>query len=227
MISLIKSGIVCLVSIFYLKYDSLAKLDVIETTYLFKPINAKISTERKQCVVAHMFINKTKCNRKICITYSKQLVQTCISTEKKVCLVHFYMVTCCEQENKSQLYVFAKVQQWFCPETCTHCRQIIEFRECCNWMYIPYFLNQQPGKLVIYQLLKDGCMFQTNMISGSHKFYLTPLPTKAVTYGKTAKNEKRHPTNNQSSSQKVTAFLSGISLHFRPFIICYGFRLDR
>ena len=91
MISLIKSGIVCLVSIFYLKYDSLAKLDVIETTYLFKPINAKISTERNYCVVVHMFINKTKCNRKICITYSKQLVQTCISTEKKVCLVHFFL----------------------------------------------------------------------------------------------------------------------------------------
>ena len=53
-------------------------------------------------------------------------------------------------------------------------------------------------------------------------------------YSRPAKNEKRYPTKKQSFSRKIpdkeqsfsekkTAFLLGISLYFRPFVVRYGF----
>jgi hypothetical protein len=38
-----------------------------------------------------------------------------------------------------------------------------------------------------------------------------------------AENEERCPTKEQSFSQKRTAFLLGISLHYWPFVVLYGF----
>ena len=153
MINLIKSGIVCLVSMFLSEIGFIRKTRC-NRNYLFKPISANISTERKQYVVVHMFINKTKCNRKICSTYSKQLVQTCISTEKKVCLVHFYMASCREQENKSQLYVFSKVQEWFCPDMypLPTADKMLNLESAAIGCTV--FPNQYPGKLTKLAILK-------------------------------------------------------------------------
>ena len=38
-----------------------------------------------------------------------------------------------------------------------------------------------------------------------------------------AENEERYPTKKSPLPEKKTAFLSGISLHFRPFVVRYGF----
>ena len=46
---------------------------------------------------------------------------------------------------------------------------------------------------------------------------------KAVKYDERQIIKERYPTKKQSSSLEKTAFLLGISLHFRSFVERYGF----
>ena len=48
--------------------------------------------------------------------------------------------------------------------------------------------------------------------------------SKAITYDEWPKMKRDTQQNRSPFPKRKTNFLSGISLHFLPFVVCYGFR---
>ena len=133
MINLIKSGIVCLVSMFLSEIEFIRKTRC-NRNYLFKPISANISTERKQYVVVHMFINKTKCNRKYAVPIQNNQYKPAFQQRRKYVWCIFIWLHVANRRINHSFMSFPKYRSGFF-QTCTHCQQDVEFRECCDWMY--------------------------------------------------------------------------------------------
>ena len=158
MISLIKSGIMCLVSMFLYEIGFIRKTRC-NRNYIPRYLNQLVQpSQRKESNMLQCVCSLTKPNviEKYAVPIQnnqyKHWYKAAFQQRRKcVWCIFFYMATCCEQENKSKLYVFSKVQEW----SVVLSRHIPTADKMLNLVIgAPYFLNQRLGILTNLTILK-------------------------------------------------------------------------
>ena len=129
MITLIKSGIVCLVSMFFIRNRiHLKKTDIIETTYSNQLVQ---ENNMLQYVCS---LTKPNVIEKYAVPIQNNQYKPAFQQRRKYAWCIFIWLHVANKRINHSFMSFPKYRSGF-VQTCTHCRQDVEFRECCNWMY--------------------------------------------------------------------------------------------